>query len=179
MGDRPGKLKFVGACVAALAGGVLAAAVASAQGPGDYEPTTTTPGGGTPGGGTTTLPAPGGGQLAFRAKATRAAKLGAFVKVNVYCDEVCSANAFGRLRLTKIKKGKGKDSESFRLGNASGVVSDGHEIIKLKVPNAGRIEAKRAKKFGGRVRAKITVNAADAAGNTGLERLRLNFRDVK
>ena len=179
MGDRSRKRRIAAICVAGLAGATMAAAVASAQGPGDYEPPPTTPT--TPGGpgGTTTLPAPGDGQLAFRANATGAEKLGAFVKVNVYCDESCSANAHGRLRLTRIKTGKGKDSESFKLGSAGSQVSDGHETLKLKVPNRARELAPRTKPHGGRIRAKITVTAVDSAGNTGLERLRLNFRDPR
>lgn len=176
MGDRSRMLRITAICVAGIAGATMAAAVASAQGPGDYEPPPTTPGGP---GGTTTLPAPGDGQLAFRASATGAEKLGAFVKVNVYCDEACSAESHGRLRLTRIKTADGKDSESFKLGRDGGQVTDGHEQLMLKVPKRARKLAPRTKPHGGRIRAKITVTAADAAGNVGLERLRLNFRDPR
>lgn len=166
MGDRIGRLKLAAACGAALAAGILAAAVASAQGPGDYQPPTTT---------TTALPGPGDTRVEFRAKG-RAGKLRAHVKVDVYCKERCSASARGRLRLTGIKAQRRAGSESFKLRPASGEVLDGHDVFRLRVPPKGRRVANRAMANGGRARAKVTVIARDAAGNAERERLRLRFR---
>ena len=168
MGDRSRFARLTATCVAGLAGAVLAATVATAQGPGDYQPSTTS-----------TLPAPGDAQLAFRANATGAEKLGKFVKVNVYCDETCTAEAFGHLRFTRIRTDEGKASASFKLGRDGGDVADGHEELRLKVPKRARSLKFRTKPDGGRIRGKVTVTASDSFGNSGLERLRLNFRDMQ
>ena len=167
MGDRPGKLKFMGACAAAIAGAVLAAAVASAQGPGDYQPTTTLPN-------PTTLPAPpGDGRVEFGAEA-KAGPLRGKVKVKVVCEESCTAEAGGRIRLSGLP-GKGKSSKSYRLGSDRDTIAAGDTTLKLKVPKGARKKA-NSNSFEGRTRAKVTVEATDAAGNSGREQLRLKFR---
>jgi hypothetical protein len=164
MGDRPGKLKFAGACAAAIAGAVLAAAAASAQGPGDYQPTTT-------------LPGPGDTHVSFRAKASAGDRLHTYIRVDVECRERCSAQGKGRVRLTGIP-GEGPSSESFRLGQDDATISGGKTKLELRVPKDARRIA-QAKKFDGRVRAKVVVTATDTAGNTGREELRLKFRDSR
>ena len=166
MGDRPGKLKFMGACAAAIAGAVLATAVASAQGPGDYQPTTTQPN-------PTTLPAPDG-RVEFGAEA-KAKALRGKVKVKVECGETCTVEARGRVRLSNLP-GRGKRARSFRLGNdGEAMATAGTTTLKLKVPRKARRIANSGS-FEGRTRAKVTVDATDSAGNSGREQLRLKFR---
>ena len=177
MGDRPTLLKVAAGCAAAVAGAALAAAVASAQGPGDYEPPPTTSTS------TTTLPGPGPGggggdnQVSFRAEAS-AGVLRAKIKVGVSCDEPCSTNAHGKLRLTNIP-GHGNGKASFKLGTDEESIGEGSAKLKLKVPKRGLRVAKRALDGDGRVRARIAAEASDAAGNVGVDQLRLKFRKVK
>ena len=160
MGDRPGMLKIIGACAAAIAGAVLAAAVATAQGPGDYQPTT--------------LPAPPDARVEFGAEA-KSKRLRGSVKVKVECEETCTVDARGRVRLTKLP-GKGKRARTFRLGRDGESMAAGKTRLRLKVPKKARRIA-NSKSFEGRTRAKVTVAATDAAGNSGREQLRLKFRN--
>ena len=171
MGDQPVLLKVAAGCAAAVAGVALAAAVASAQGPGDYEPPPTT---------TSTLPGPGPGgddQVSFRAKA-EAGVLKAKIKVKVNCDEPCSANAHGKLRLINVP-GLGNGKASFKLGTDEAPMAQGKTKLVLKVPRRGRRVAERALEGDGRARARIAAEASDAAGNVGVDQLRLKFRKVK
>lgn len=175
MGDRPVLLKVAAGCAAAVAGVALAATVASAQGPGDYEPPPTT---------TTTLPGPGPGgggggddQVSFRAKAD-AGVLKAKIEVKVNCDEPCSANAHGKLRLVNIP-GLGNGKANFKLGSDEAPMALGKTKLVLKVPRRGRRVAERAFEGDGRVQARIAAEASDAAGNVGVDQLRLKFSKVK
>jgi hypothetical protein len=163
MGDRTAKLKFAGACAAAVAGGALAAAVATAQGPGDYQPPTTT------------LPAPPDGRVEFSAE-VKAGPLGAYVKVKVHCDERCWVSGRGRVRLTKIPDAR-KGSAGFRTGRDRGSLPGaGDMTLKLKVPKDAR-RVTRSKDYEGKASAKVVVSAEDASGNAGRDELRMKFEN--
>jgi hypothetical protein len=179
MGDRT-KLKAALVCAAALAGGVVAAAVASAQGPGDYEPPPTTTST-TSTTSTTTLPGPGPGgdtEVEFRAKAN-ARVLRGKIKVKVACEEQCTANAHGKVRTTNVP-GLGNGKATFKLGtDEKSFAGGGTGKLVLKVPRRARRVSKRAIGADGRVRARIAAEAADAAGNVGVEQIKLTFNKVK
>jgi hypothetical protein len=163
MGDRTAKLKFAGACAAVVAGGALATAVATAQGPGDYQPPTST----------TTLPAPPDGRVEFRAEA-KAGPLGAYIKVKVHCDERCWVSGRGRVRLTKIP-GARKGSAGFRTGRDRGSLPGAGDLtLKMKVPKYAR-RVTRSEEYKGRASAKVVVSAKDAAGNSDRNELRMKF----
>jgi hypothetical protein len=167
MGDRPAKLKLGGAIVAAAVGAVLAAAAATAQGPGDYQPTTST---------TTTFPGPGPSpnpdtKVEFKARA-KAGALKAYVVVRVNCSESCTAQGRGRVRLSDVPR---NGSAPFALKRDRVSTDGGKTKLKLKVPKlAQRIAARRS--YDGKVRAKLTVVASDAAGNVDAERIALKYQ---
>jgi hypothetical protein len=156
-------LKFAGACAAVVAGGALATAVATAQGPGDYQPPTTT------------LPAPPDGQVEFSAEA-KAGPLRAHIKVKVHCEERCRASGRGRVRLTKVP-GERRGSASFRTGRDRGSLPGaGDLILKLKVPKSAR-RVTRSKDYKGKASAKVVVVAKDAPGNAARDELRMKFEN--
>jgi hypothetical protein len=140
---------------AALTGGVLAAAVTTAQGPGDYQPSTTT----------TTLPAQADARVSLSLKGTRGKqKLSGKVMVEASCgDEPCSVGAFGKLAI-KVKSSK---DERYKL-KPDFVTLDANEsaTLKLKVPKDGlKLAKKKIERKDTKVKARIKVTANDRAGN--------------
>lgn len=91
-------------------------------------------------------------------------KLGRRVTVVVVCHsavEDCIASAKGTLSIPGA-------AGVFRLGGVSGSVipSGTRRKLRLRVPRKARGAARRALRRGQKVRAKLTVRVADAAGNT-------------
>ncbi|MGI8461332.1 MAG: hypothetical protein ACR2OC_06790 [Solirubrobacterales bacterium] len=173
--------------VSALAGGTLAAVVAFGQGAGNYQPSTTTVTTTTTTT-TTTTPSVCDDTVSFRATGTGARKLGKFVQIEVDSDEDAFVHGRGRLSATKIPGRKSgsretlvnKTTRRYRLGeDAKGIPGGTSAQLDLSVPKKLRKAIRRSKKYGGRVRAKVTVSAVDACNNTGKIRLRLNFRDFE
>ena len=98
-------------------------------------------------------------------------KLGNFVTVKVSCaSEGCDAEATGSL-IVGAGKGKRTGLKRFKLKRTSAQVSGGAtKTLKLRIPRKARKAAAKALKRGGKVSARITVEATDAAGNPGTGR---------
>ena len=165
--------------VAALAGGVLAATVTSAQGPGDYEPSTVTVTA------TGTLASPGPDFVirlnlkgtAGKQKADKFVKVKAEARVETRSARQAGSifvSSHGKLAL-KVEPGdrgarclgmpKGKDRR-FKLGNDFDTISSGEKTtLRLEIPKAARKQiARRAVCKDTKAKAKIRTEArADGA----------------
>lgn len=109
--------------------------------------------------------------------------LNASVEVKAECDEDCFVTGRGRLRLTKIPgrdakvPARSKGSRSYPLGPDRAAIDAGDtKTLRLAVSKKALRAAKRSTRYGGRARARTTVNALDVAGNTGQERLRTKIK---
>jgi hypothetical protein len=192
MGDRRMTLKgrrgVLAVCTAAaLGGGVLAASITSAQGPGDYQPSTTTT--------TTTvtsgtLPAPSAEvDIRVKLKGTKGKqkiKGSVIIEVKATTSEGRRAlrqnsgelfvSSFGKLAL-KVEPGeargkrcrnkpKGSDRR-FKLGNDFATITDGGKTkLRLSIPDKARtLVENRAICNDTKAKAKVRVRARDGLGN--------------
>jgi hypothetical protein len=198
MGDRQrvrgGRAAVLSVCsLAALGGGVLAATVTSAQGPGDYQPSTTTV--------TTTVVAGGGGGggtqddevfIKIDLKGTagkqtigKAIEIKAKAKIqNVQQGtrqgpgEIFLAG-YGKLALKVGPGGRGEqckglarpDERRWKLGNDFDTISQGQKTtLELKIPRDARKQVDRqAVCKNTKAKAKIRIRANTAEGTEGVK----------
>ena len=93
------------------------------------------------------------------------------VKVEVSCDEACTVDATGTIKVPKIKNGKAKGKEKHDLKGADEIDLDAGETAKLKLELKGKTQdlVKKAQKAKETSKAKVTSTATDAAGNSSDE----------
>ena len=174
MGTRRGGIRAALALTAATVLGGAFAVAASAQGPGDYQPSTTTT---TPTTTTTTTTVPNvDGRIELSVRA-RKQKLRSSVKVKVGCGaEACYVGAAGTL---KVKRGRGKKRPHRTFDLVPGAATpapNATAALKLKIPRAAEAAAKRALDGGGKAKASIALAAIDAAGNTATENRKVKLK---
>jgi hypothetical protein len=174
LGGNPAKAKALLICaMAALLGGVLAAAVAGAQGAGDYQPSTTTVTSTVPGS-TTTVPRDD--NLRLRLKGTKGKqKLPGPVKVKASCVvESCFVSAIGKFAI-RVRHG---NTTRHKLKNDVASLGVGEtETLKLKLPNGPAKKAEReAPRADTKVKSRVVVNANDDAGNTKEKTRRIKLK---
>ena len=89
------------------------------------------------------------------------------VKVEVSCDEACTVDASGTIKVPKIKNGKAKGKEKFDLKGADGADLAAGDETQLKLEFSKKTEkaVKKAMKEKEKSTAKVTATATDAAGN--------------
>ncbi len=90
------------------------------------------------------------------------------IEVRVSCDEACDVSGDGTLRVTTPSGGgKGeRKAKRFGLREASASLAAGESVVlKLKLTRKAKRATTRALRRGGRARAKISIDATDAAGN--------------
>ena len=91
------------------------------------------------------------------------------VEVTASCNEACSATGAGTLTVTTKRKKGGKATlakRKFTLRTTTAeIAGGGRSTLALKLPRKARKAATAALKHGGRVSARITVEAADPSGN--------------
>ena len=92
------------------------------------------------------------------------------IEARVGCDEACDASGGGTLKVSSPSGGAKAAAKArvkrFELRGASASIGAGASVVlKLKLPRKADRAALRALRRGGRVRATLTVSAADAAGN--------------
>jgi hypothetical protein len=125
-------------------------------------------GGGGPGGGGGDTTAP---SVALGGKKKQ--KVDGTIEVRVGCDEACDVQGGGTLTVSSPSGRGARDAakprvKRFQLRGASASIALGASaVLKLKLPKKANRAALRALKRSGRVRAKISVSAADATGNKG------------
>ena len=168
MGDKSKTLKLAIVCVAAAIAGIMAAAVASAQGPGDYQPTTT-------------LPAPPDNHVDLRIETDNKQKLKAYVKVKALCgSESCAATATGKLTIRRPSQQHGKNGTRARRFTLKKDVEDvpamDEETLKLKIPKKAQKQARNAiYQDGDWAQANVRVFAIDTAGNSDTKKTKIKL----
>ena len=90
------------------------------------------------------------------------------VEVGAICDEACAANGEGKLVIIPPSSGgkSGAKRQTFKLKRQTKQLGAGQRAtLKLKLSNRARRAATAALTNGGKVTARISVSAADGAGN--------------
>jgi hypothetical protein len=107
----------------------------------------------------------------------RRQRLGRTLRVTVSCpDEACDAEATGTLVVPGEASSRARAAKRFPLRAASaGIAAGGTADLKLRLPGRARAAAAASLEAGGAVRAKLSVAARDAAGNSTTARRTVNL----
>jgi len=101
-------------------------------------------------------------ELTLNAKSPQ--KLGKAIKLSALCDEACAVIATGKLKLKNPTLDPAK--QSFKLRPATvNLVANQNGQLNLKVPKRAQRLGAQALEDGGKVKAKLSADATDAAGN--------------
>jgi Tol biopolymer transport system component len=106
--------------------------------------------------GTVTINVTDGTDPVFELSGKKKQNLKKFVKVNASCDESCSVDAEGKL---KVKKGKLK-------GDSADIAGGQTQTLKLKIKKKALQGAEEKLDKGKKVKANLSATATDGAGNT-------------
>ena len=103
-------------------------------------------------------------------------KLDKAVEVRVECDEPCIVRAQGKLSIQTARSAL-RAAGKFKLRPDSVELEAGERAkLALKVKKKGAKSAKKALRLERKVKAKVTVSAQDANGNTNSERKAIRLR---
>ncbi|MGI9556558.1 MAG: thrombospondin type 3 repeat-containing protein [Solirubrobacterales bacterium] len=148
---------------------------ADADGDGTGDACDTTPNGPPNGGGTP----PADTEVVLVLGGKKKSKAGKPVKVKAGCgSEACELSAKGKVKVPKkfLARSAGK-SKTLKLKKATGSAGPGQtETLKLRLSKKRTKQLKKALKAGAKPKAKITVVAADEAGNEATEKTTVKLR---